>query len=63
MVITGPEARHLCYALEAQHATEIRADGVVLTSVTRLTEQAYALQQIEAAGSTAESEPDLDELD
>jgi hypothetical protein len=63
MVITGPEARHLCYALEAQHATEIRADGVVLSSVTRLTDKEYAARQLEAELPTVDPEPGIGELD
>jgi hypothetical protein len=63
MVITGPEARHLCYALEAQHATEIRADGVVLSSVTRLTDKEYAARQLEAELPAVDPEPGIGELD
>ena len=63
MVITGPEARHLCYVLEAQHATEIRADGVVLTSVRRLTDKEYAARQLEEEATVVNPPPDLDEVD
>jgi hypothetical protein len=63
MVITGPEARHLCYALEAQHATEIRADGVVLSSVTRVADKEDAARQLEAELPAVDPEPGIGELD
>ena len=61
-VINGPEVRDLCATLEAQWATWIRTDGVALASVNRLTEKDYAVQQIEAAGQSANPDPDLDEI-
>ena len=63
IVIIGPEVRELCFALEIHRATMIRADGVALTSVTRLTDKQYAARQLEAEGTAVSPEPDLDELD
>jgi hypothetical protein len=61
-VITGPQVRDLCAALQLQRATLIRKDGVALTSVTRLTDKGYAARQIGADLPTVHPQPDLDEL-